>query len=83
MYHYIHNIYIILIYITNNFIAYVIVIIMYQRSRESFTLSIVTFTEINKTSGLFGKQEYFPHLQLFIVLHIAKRLSSLLDLRRN
>ena len=42
---------------------------------QSFTLSIVTFTEINKTSGLFGKQEYFPHLQLFIVLHVAKRLN--------
>ena len=43
---------------------------------QSFTLSIVTFTEINKTSGLFGKQEYFPHLQLFIVLHVTKRLFS-------
>ena len=38
----------------------------------SFTLSIVTFTEINKTSGLFGKKEYLPHLQLFIVLHVAQ-----------
>ena len=43
---------------------------------QSFALSIVTFTEINKTSGLFGKQEYFPHLQLFNVLYVAKRLFS-------
>ena len=48
-----------------------------KNSVQSFTLSIVTFTEINKTSGLFGKQEYFPHIQLFIVLQSSIFLSSI------
>ena len=49
----------------------------YQVLWQSFTLSIVTFTEINKMSRLFGKQEYFPHLQLFIVLHVAQLIRLL------
>ena len=49
----------------------IIQIIRYDGNLLHFDLSLL------HSRTIFGKQEDFPHLQLFIVLHVAKRLFSL------
>ena len=51
----------------------IIQVIRYDGNLLHFDLALLR----SRTILLFGKQEYFPHLQLFIVLHVAKRLFSL------